>query len=174
LLPQYYWFKARQQEIKLTLNQLGNLGDLLGGIAVIVTLLFLALQIRKQTIEARLNATRELARGLIAQMNSVAEDGELCSIYMRGINDYDGLPEIDRIRLSMNLHSTFRIYEQAFLHVSRTNVDESYFTSSEKTKFELLSFPGVQRWWERSNNLFESKFVAHIEKVIGQQKQKMT
>jgi len=60
----------------LTLSQLGDLGDLLGGIAVIVTLLFLALQIRKQTIEARLNATRELARGLIAQMNSVAEDAE--------------------------------------------------------------------------------------------------
>ena len=119
----------------MTLNQLGNLGDLLGGIAVIVTLIFLALQIR---------------------------------------NDYDGLPEIDRIRLSMHLHSTFRIYEQAFLHVSRTNVDESYFMSSEKTKFELLSFPGVQRWWERSNNLFESKFVAHIEKVIRQQKQKVT
>ena len=154
----------------MTLNELGNLGDLLGGIAVFVTLLFLALQIRKQTIEARLNATRELARGLIAQMNSVAEDAGLCSIYMRGINDYDELPEIDRIRLSMNLHSTFRIYEQAFLHVTRTNVDESYFTSSEKTKFELLSFPGVQRWWERSKNLFESEFVAHIEKVIEQQK----
>ena len=60
----------------MTLSQLGDLGDLLGGIAVIVTLLFLALQIRKQTIEARLNATRELARGLIAQMNSVAEDAE--------------------------------------------------------------------------------------------------
>jgi len=156
----------------LTLDQLGSLGDILGGIAVFVTLLFLALQIRKQANESRLNATRELARGLIAQMNSVAEDGELCSIYLRGINDYDGLPDNDRIRLSMHLHSTFRIYEQAFLHVSRTNVDESYFTSSEKTKFELLGFRGVQRWWERSNNLFESKFVAHIEKVIRQQKQK--
>jgi hypothetical protein len=97
----FHWFNAHQQEIKLTLDQLGNIGDFLGGIAVLVTR--------------------------------------------------------NRIRLSMHLHSTFRIYEQAFLHVSRTNVDESYFTSSEKTKFELLGFPGVQRWWERSNNLFESR-----------------
>lgn len=72
----------------------------------------------------------------------------------------------------MNLHSTFRIYEQAFLHGSRTNVDEFYFKSSGKTKYELLGYPGVQRWWERSNNLFESKFVAQIERVIRQQKQK--
>ena len=135
--------QCRQQAIKLTFDQLGNLGDLTSAVAVVVTLLFLALQIRKQTIEARLNATRELARGLIVQMNSLADDGELCSIYLRGIRDYDGLPENDRIRLSMHLHSTFRIYEQAFLHVSRTNVDDSYFTSSEKTKIELLSFPGV-------------------------------
>lgn len=169
MLQQYHWFNVRQQEIKLTFDQLGNIGEFLGGIAVLVTLIFLALQIRKQVIEARLNATRELARGLIVQMNSLADDGELCSIYLRGIRDYDGLPYADRIRLSMHLHSTFRIYEQAFLHVSRTNVDESYFTSSEKTKFELLSFPGVQRWWERSNSLFESEFVAHVEKVIDKQ-----
>ena len=155
----------------MTLSQLGNLGNLLGGIAVVVTLLFLALQIRKQANESRLNATRELARSLIAQMISLAEDEEMCSIYLRGIRDYDGLPDTDRIRLSMHLHSTFRIYELAFLHASRTNVDKSYFASSEKTKYELLGFPGVRRWWERSNNLFESDFSAHIEKVIAQQKQ---
>jgi hypothetical protein len=169
LLPQYYRFNARQQEINLTLSQLGNVGDLLGGVAVVVTLLFLAFQIRKQATEARLNATRELARSLIAQMISLAEDAEMCSIYLRGINDYDALPDTDRIRLSMHLHSTFRIYELAFLHASRTNVDKSYFASSEKTKYELLGFPGVQRWWERSSNLFESEFIAHIEKVIAQQ-----
>jgi hypothetical protein len=171
LSPQYYRFNAHQREINLTLSQLGNLGNLLGGVAVVVTLLFLALQIRKQANESRLNATRELARSLIAQMISLAEDAEMCSIYLRGIKDYDGLPDTDRIRLSMHLHSTFRIYELAFLHASRTNVDKSYFASSEKTKFELLGFPGVQRWWERSNNLFESEFIAHIEKVIAQQRQ---
>jgi len=61
-------------------------------------------EIRKQVIEVRLNATRELARGLVVQMNCVANDGELCSIYLRGIRDYDGLPDTDRIRLSMHLH----------------------------------------------------------------------
>jgi hypothetical protein len=96
-------------------------------------------------IEVRLNATRELGKGLIVEINGMADDGKLCSIYLHGFRDFDGLPDTDRTRLSLHLHSTFRIYKPAFLHASRTNVDDSCFTKSETTKIELPGFPGVQR-----------------------------
>ncbi|HEY5645574.1 MAG TPA: hypothetical protein VIS76_06525, partial [Pseudomonadales bacterium] len=78
----------------------------------------------------------------------------------------DSVQGPDRMRLNMLLHAVFRVYEQSFLHTGHVGVDGTYFVSSELTKEDLLGYPGVQRWWQGSGNLFEPTFAAHVERVI--------
>jgi hypothetical protein len=150
----------------MTLDELGNIGDFLGGIAVIITLLYLALQIRKQSADAKLEATRALASEYSHALSKIIEDKELCQLYLRGIRDYASLPDEDRIRLSLCFLLLVRAIEQQYLHVRLGNFDGTYFTSIQKSFREFLAFPGAQEWWRLSCDMFEDSFCEEVERDI--------
>jgi hypothetical protein len=144
----------------MTLDELGNIGDFLGGVAVVITLLYLALQIRKQSADAKLEATRALAGEFSLAISLIIENKELCQIYLRGIRDYMSLPDEDRLRLSLCFIRLVRAMEQQYLHVRLGNLDGTYFISIHKSFLEFLAFPGVQEWWRLSSDTFEDSFYA--------------
>ena len=151
----------------MTLDELGNIGEFLGGVAVIITLLYLALQIRKQSADAKLEATRALAGDYSLVLGQLVQDKELCQIYLRGIRDYMSLPDDDRIRLSLCFLRLTRAMEQLYLHVRLGNLDDTYFTSMQKTYLDFLAFPGVQEWWRLSCDMFEDSFCEEVERDIA-------
>jgi hypothetical protein len=150
----------------MTLDELGNIGDFLGGVAVIITLLYLALQIRKQSADARLEATRALAGEHSLALSQIIEDKELCQIYLRGIRDYMSLPDDERIRLSLWFLRLVRAMEQIYLHVRLGNLDGTFFISMQISFIEFLAFPGVQEWWRLSCDNFEDSFCEEVERDI--------
>jgi hypothetical protein len=149
----------------MSIMELGALGEFFGSIAVLATLVYLGVQIRKQTQEARFTATRELASEFHTAVNGMAHDKELMEIYSRGIRDYLALPEGDRLRLSFWLIGLFRILEQQHLHTTHGTVDERYFSSLGTAFVEVLSFTGVQSWWELSKGMFDDGFRAHVDRL---------
>ncbi len=151
---------------EMSFEQLGNIGDFLGGIAVIATLFYLSVQIRKQTREAKLSATRELAADFHATVAGLVHDKELLRVYLAGIHEYEALQDDDRLQLSLWFVHMFRVMEQQYLHTTHGTMDPVYFRSVNKAFIELLSFPGVQEWWKLTRNMFDDQFCSHVEDMI--------
>ncbi len=80
-------------------DAIGAIGEVFGAIAVVVSVGYLAIQVRKQTEESKLAATRELAAQFQTGLDMLAQDGELISIWAVGVQDYISLPNDDRLRL---------------------------------------------------------------------------
>ena len=93
-------------------DAIGAVGEMIGASAVVISVIYLALQIRKQTHESRLAATRELNNHYLQAQAVLTEDGEIASIYLRAVQDYESLPDVDRLRISLHFHRNFRIMEQ--------------------------------------------------------------
>ena len=55
-------------------DAIGALSESVGAIAVFITLLYLAIQIRAQTKESRLTATRDLSRDYLNAIDSITRD----------------------------------------------------------------------------------------------------
>ena len=108
----------------------GNLSEIIGSAAVVISVIYLAFQVRKQVQEARLAATRELAAQFQESVRLIAEDEKLAEIYQKGIADYDSLPSNERLRLSICFINTFRVIEQQYIHMTRGNVDPIFFKST--------------------------------------------
>ena len=64
----------------MSLEQLANLGEFLGGIAVIVSLVYLAVQVRRNTRATNLSAYQECVRASNDLAATIAQSGELARI----------------------------------------------------------------------------------------------
>ena len=149
------------------LEALGNVGELLGGIGVVITLAYLAFQIRRNTQSVRSAALDSISSSISDFLDKVAQDPALTKLWFDGLSGTVELSENDDRRFSLLLISLVRRWENAF-HQSRTGIldSQSWSGMADGLTF-VLSSPGAQIWWQRSRGLFSADIVAYAEKAFG-------
>ena len=123
----------------MTLDQWASLGEIIGAAGVIVSVIYLAIQVRKQTEESRLAATRELATQYQDGLKFIVADEKLSQIWLKGIKDYEALPDLERFRISIVFHDVLRSIEQQYFHTKNRNVEGSFLESINHDMSELRS-----------------------------------
>ncbi len=67
----------------MNLESLGNIGEFIGGLAVIVTLTYVAFQVRQGTKTIRANSVHELTENILRASATLIEP-ENAEVYLRG------------------------------------------------------------------------------------------
>ena len=67
------------------------IGEIVGALAVVITLVYLAIQIREQNRESRAAAIDSLSQLWGGLMSDLSASETLSDIYLRGLADFDGL-----------------------------------------------------------------------------------
>jgi hypothetical protein len=152
------------------LEDLGNIGDFLGGIGVVVTLAYLAVQIRKNTQSVRSAALHSVSTSISEFMDKVAQDPVLTKLWFDGLGGTAQLSEADRQRFNLLLMSLVRRWENAF-HQSRAGMLESASWSGMQEGIAfVVSSPGAQAWWKVARTLFSPEFVAFAERAFDERR----
>lgn len=151
-------------------DAIGALGEIIGAVAVVASVAYLAIQIRGQTAQSKLAATREINANRDSLLDLLIGDREVLSLYLRAIRDYENMPQEDRIRASFMLQRTLRTLEQQYLHIEKGHMDPAFFDSMERTYFEAFTFPGFHQWWEGSKHFFEPNFRRRIDEKVAEAK----
>ena len=82
----------------MDLTQLANLGEFIGGIAVLATLMYLALEVRRGRANAEAASVDALASGWNSINSVVINNRELMELFMRGSGDPESLDPVDQAR----------------------------------------------------------------------------
>ena len=147
---------------------IGNLSEIIGAIGVIASVIYLAQQVKKQTEEARLEASRDIASNFIETLRTVSENPELARILPSGVRNYDELEGEERLRVNYYFAAIFRIAEQQYLHSTRGTLDSMYFESFELAFQGLLSNDGPRQWWNHNQGIFSPGFRAFVESTMAE------
>ena len=140
----------------MTLEDLGNLGDFIGGLAVIATLLYLAVQIRQNNRLLRTSA--EQVADPIAAIANIAQSPENAAIYHRGLASPSDLADEERTHFYLMMASSFYVLHQGYrAYQLGTQTKDTWQWQSRALKFYATQ-PGVREWWRRQgHSLFDSQ-----------------
>jgi hypothetical protein len=147
---------------------IGNLSEIVGAVAVVASVIYLAQQVKKQTEEARLEASRDIASDFINTLRAVSENPDLAKFLPDGVRDYDQLEGDERLRVNYFFAAIFRIAEQQYLHTTHGTLDAMYFESFVLAFRGLLSNDGPRQWWVHNATIFSSGFGEFVQKTIDE------
>jgi hypothetical protein len=82
----------------MNLNDLANLGQIVGAIAVVASLFYVAYQIRQNTNAVRSATAQAVHEHFASWYHLLAADAELSQIVVNGLRDYASLSERDKAR----------------------------------------------------------------------------
>ena len=129
----------------MSLEDLGSIGEVLGGLAVLVSLVYLALQIRQNTTSVRAAASASVAESLSRVTEILSVEPELGRIWTQGLADYDSLDSDARTRFTNIFLTYMRRLENAFYQQSRGFLDPDHWQTTERRIARIMSRPGAAR-----------------------------
>jgi hypothetical protein len=143
----------------------GALGELLGASAVVVSVLYLAVQVRSQVRETRLNALHEVSEGFREGIAATFLDQQLSELFVRGKDDPDALTEAERVQFIAFMQRNYRVWEDAFYQRREGRLDEPLWRSMERQYSALLTWPGVQWVWRIRREFYTPAFREYVDEL---------
>jgi hypothetical protein len=150
----------------MTIEQLGSIGELIAAIATVVTLLYLAIQIRASTIASRVESRRREHESAAPYLTSIIENREVARMFLAGLaRDPDLSPE-DRTRFAM-LMGQIVSGEASFFDEVQLGVGASRRIDERATSIVgFLTTPGGRAWWDRFSAPYGSEFREYYQSKI--------
>ena len=148
------------------LQTLANIGEIIGAVTVVLSLIYVAVQIRQSTQAQRTeNYSRALDR-LAAMQSSLSQDDKFSLIFSKGVLDTTNLTSQERLRFTWSLYEAFGAFEFMF-HASKTDaIPEEVWRRWSAAVAWWLTFPGVQNWWASRPIPFTESFTLFVESLL--------
>jgi hypothetical protein len=147
-------------------DAIGAVGEVLGAAGVIISLLYLAVQIRGDARAKRASAVHEQSGAYRDFLQTLANDGELADIYLRGVRDFDSVKDADLIRFSSALGFLFRVFDEAFFQWKEGHLDPHVWLGFESPIADMVAYPGVRDWWAGRSHWYSIPFQEFIQSKI--------
>ena len=149
------------------LEQLGNLGDAVAGIAVLVSIIFLAKEVRANTNTMRAAAIRDVAKDWAELQQDMSQHPNRAVI----ISCMD--PSFDISILSPDESAAFHYHMRGVLQrfqaehaLAEAGILESEVWEKHRGYCRsMLSYPATEKWWqnERLQPMYPDSFIEAIE-----------
>jgi len=135
-------------EPDVSLQDWGAVGELVGGVAVIVTLIYLALQIRQYALGMN-SATFHSSMQGFNQINTLlVNQPALAAMYDRGMQDPASLTEEEGIQFIWLMRCYVNIFENLFQQFVRGACPEAYWIRYAREVKQTLDSPGGRKFRE--------------------------
>jgi len=135
----------------MTWDAIGALGEIGGAVAVLVTLLYLARQIRQSNRQALLASFQHTFDSLNGWASHVSASADLPPIILRGRQSYESLDDADRFRFDHVHFQLLNMIESHHFQVHQTALDEEYrkwaMDNLAKLAAGYFAFPGTRAFW---------------------------
>ncbi len=144
-------------------NAVGAIAELLGAIAVVASLVYLASQVRSGTRALRTTMRDGAYRSLQEWNYVVLAQPDLSWIYQRGLIDPSTLDERDAARFVNLMYSWFKVFENIYLHSLEGSVAPEVWEHNKNIFAALVCQPGAQKYLEYRRSIFDPKFVQMLD-----------
>jgi hypothetical protein len=162
--------EARQISL-MSIQDWAAIGEIVSAVAVVISVLYLAAQVRQATLIARREAFEStVSRILHNWLDDVAENEDAARVYHEGLQDYEGLSAVQKIRFRSLMLKLLIAHEPA-IDAIRTQPGLMKITAIDAMHHNLLhhlTSNGGRQWWdEDGKNWPAADYRQYLDELIA-------
>lgn len=143
------------------------IGQIVGAGGVIVSVIYLAHQVRSNARQTRLASMRSMSEAFNQWLQSLAENAEFGDLYYRGMRDFASMQGADLPRFSALMDHLFRIYEDMYYQKLEGHLEARVWRGFEAVMRDIIAYPGAQGWWRTRSHWFSREFADFIDALAA-------
>ena len=155
-------------------QDLGSIGELVSAVAVVISLIYLAFQIRQNTSQIDQNTKAVRASAIdssigraMASRQAIIETEDVARIYHTGNSAPESLSEHELLRYRLLLHNVFWAIWNIYSQSRFADLPAETWASQIPLIQRLLSSEGGTWFWDNYGHEFEQSFQAEVEAIVN-------
>lgn len=153
-------------------DALGAIAEIVGALAVVVTLAYLAREIRQNTRAAKAAAVNASHVSLRENRRSTLASAELSTIFISGSKNPLELSETDRHRYVWIMLNVSDAMLDIYTQTLETNFSpETWHAQGVSATLRTLGSEGGRWFWENFSNSYPSRFKAEVDRILAASRQ---
>jgi hypothetical protein len=153
----------------MDITTLAAWGECVGGIAVVVSLVYLASQIRQNSKLLR-TSTSSTSTAQNEASALIVQDPEVARIYDAGLADRSSLSELDGRRFDTMMGMWVSGWNQEFQFFIDGAMSPSVWESRKRVMLMLFQQSGMRTWWSQYREIYDDAFAESVEGLIREGK----
>ena len=150
----------------MNIMELGAIGELVGGFAVIASLVFVGFQVRHNTRSIRAATFQEAMRDVMTSTDMAISDPEWTRIWFGGLEDLDSLSPDERRRFGLGMVGFWRRIENVVYQTEQGVLERDAWEGLREALKRILSHPGAAAWWRVSDHAFNRSLREFVEREL--------
>ena len=148
-------------------DAIGAIGEIVGAIAVVATLIYFAIQMRQYTTGLR-SATFNATMQEFNQINVAQLDPALADLLDRGMEDLDSLSPTEKYQFGWIVRTYINIWENMYQQYLEGACSESYWLPYARQAKVVLATPGGSIY--RKNNSLNQSLFTYLDSLPGSER----
>ena len=157
----------------MNIQDLGSIGELIAALATLLTLGYLAIQLKQNTSALKSQTFQQSSMDMSLTANSVSSDGELAKIIIKAENGIDSLSSDEKLRFHFWMLVAVRRFEAIYIQALYGSIEKDRIKGFETSILSLLSNVGNE-WWKLTKSAFSSDFIVYADGKINSGKYKIS
>ena len=144
---------------------IGAVGQVVGALAVIATIVYLAFQVRQNTQSIRASALNNSISTVCDSRRAITETTETANIWNRGLKNHADLNEDELLRFRAAMQNAMWALWNTYAQSKLAGLSEGVWDAQKPLLRRILSTQGGSWFWSTYQQEFESSFVAEIDRI---------
>ena len=145
---------------------IGAVGEIIGALAVVFSLLFLGFQLRQNTQSIR-RSTRAHVTETVADTLAVMQGAEFAEVVTQGFASYRQLPPREQLRFASFMLRMLRVWEDAYFQWRAGDYDDGAWRSNRAFMLDILSLNGANEFFYLRTSWFDARFVEYVQSELS-------
>lgn len=145
-------------------DAIGAIGEILGAFGVVISLIYLASQIRNQNRESRVASVHEINEGFRTAITSF-QDPQRATVYTKALDGFDELDDSQRLQFISMVQGLLRVWEEAYYQFAENRLDDRIWKAMLAQYRDVLSADGFQRVWAMRKHAYSEEFRVFVDSL---------
>jgi hypothetical protein len=147
-------------------DAVGAISELVGAFAVVITLIYLAIQVRQNTRAIRLDTGHAITEEFRSMFAMMAENKDLAELVHRAASDPASISGADKVRY-YGLNGNFvRALENAYIQWTEGALDARHWAGMKRMLTDYAQLPGFREFWPFRKHWFSEDFQQFMDTEI--------
>jgi hypothetical protein len=153
--------------MKYSLKKIALYAEIFGGIAIVVSLIFVGIQFRDNTIatkSATANATNAMAVAWYSETGNSAQSSQLLWDYIKDPKNITSNAE--KYQVTILLHGLFLAFQNSYYLAAEGTLDQDVNESLNAALRAVRNQPGFEEFWENRKSLFFKEYRDYVTSLL--------
>lgn len=146
-------------------DAISGVAEVVGALAVVITLIYLSRQVGQNTAALRSTATQAASEQASEMYRTLSIDAELAGIFMRGLRTPESLSAVEAAQFNaMWMGVCFNI-QNWYLQTQDGFLEGSLLESWSRILPPIAAEPGFRLFWEQRRHIYTPEFRGFLESL---------